>query len=133
MEGPADLLRRHVHHLRRHRQSEQLAGRDDLHLAGRTAIGEPTEGLYRNQLYLQQRRDASDQDRERREDLLHLGWGAVGFADHHRRRYFVFHLPRQQPSRGRIQRQYLLLHLQSAGRCRGIGQFQRHFRRVLYL
>ena len=49
---------------------------------------------HNNQLYLQQRRNAADQDRERREDLLHVGWSTVGFADHHRRRYSVFHLSR---------------------------------------
>ena len=74
VEGPVGLLRRHRHHLRRHRQPEQLAGRHDLHLAGRAAIGEPTEGHHRGKLYLQQRRDTVDQNRERREDLLHLGW-----------------------------------------------------------
>ena len=89
-----NLLRRHVHHLRRHRQSEQLAGRHDLHLAGRTAARHFTEGHHWNQLYLRQRRDTADQNRERREDLLHLGRSTVGFADHHRRRYSVFHLSR---------------------------------------
>ena len=133
MEGPSYLFRRHRHHLRRHRQPEQLAGRHDLHLAGRTAACHFTEGHHGNQLYLQQRRDTADQNRERRENLLHLGRGAAGFADHHRRRYFVFHLPQQQPSRGRIQRQHILLHLQSPRRRSRSCELQRHFRRVLYL